>query len=70
MPRGRPNKPRPNLNQMADAAQAALEKMYDDGYEDEVTTVREFLVAQGKHFVETQKTNREMLRELSSRIPT
>lgn len=55
-----------DLGKLADEAQAALNFLAEQGYEDEVQAVRDYLIAQGEHFAETQRINRDILRSLAS----
>lgn len=57
-----------DVGKLADAAQASLNFLADEGYSDEVETVRAFLVAQGEYFIETQKISREMLADLNRQL--
>jgi hypothetical protein len=64
---GRRKKPI-DLGNLADEAQAALNYLYDQGYEKEVQAVRAYIVGQGEHFVRTQRTSREMIGDLTRKL--
>lgn len=53
-----------DLNALADEANLAMNSLYGLGYEKEVDAIRNFIRAQGEHFVKMQKVARDIAAQL------
>lgn len=58
----------PDLAKLADDANDAMTVMANAGYIKEVDAIRNFIRAQGEHFMKMQKIQRDVANDLSKRL--